>query len=1057
MISTNISGATLISNDAIAGECRTFEAKLRFGEVDYDGLISFTYTSYISPQKCTFGCTPSAIFQCEAVNLASSALSLKNQVFKAMISIAGLNDYICLGEFKITEATLKDGIYNITAYDKMNFVKDKPYLPTISGQQLVFNVFKDICTQIDNEGITSGFTKINPVTFTDTAKIDPSILSGYPLKDALSYLCAYAGRNCIVNRNGAFEARKFTLHSAYTLLNDDRIETPELDEFDSEIQSLTTLTSDENMLSAGTSSAQGITVLCPVMTQSKLNDLYNNDFGLASSAVHLFRAGKVNQILGDPRLEVGDVITLTHEGKAYNFPIMSLKMQFDGGLMTEIEAFGFGDDEGVSLAQKIDFALKKSKDISKYAQASSDLSGVIAGGLGLYKTELSDASGAIRTYMHDKPTLEASSYITTFNSNGFAWTVNGWNNGNPTWLNGINTADSSMVMRAISAHRITADLIDVTDLSALSATIGGWKILSTRLENDCIVLNDDGTYSGYRSGMQCKNNTPSSAAFYAGCTSKTSIATAASSKFFVTQGGKLFASEAEISGKITAKSGTIANFEIADKDTSPSNGFWANSLSCVNKNPNNNSNDYYAVFIRNGGAYNTAAFGVKKCTKTSKPVSADWGDAEYLFYVSNNGLLMAKNANITGSITATSLTLGENVTISYTKLSDKPDLTIYQTKTGAITRGTYQSGSTGIRISSAGLLQASNAVIYGTLYASAGKIGGWTIDNNGISSTSSSNYTVYICNYNNTNDGSRIFHCHNNTANKDTFSVTRAGKLFASNADIEGKITATSGKIGGFDINDFYLCTNGKTWGYDGALLLCSTGSTGKRNIAGSGSVDGWTITSGANFGVRSDGTMYANAALLQGAIITGAVLSSITITDNLETYGTVRFFYNNQFQEGINSGTVTTAGGTKVTGFHVGIAAVPLYLWGNSVKLSSGATVTSDERLKNSITDFNSAHEALFENLQPKTFKYNNGTSDRTHFGFIAQQLKDAIDKSGLTTHEVAAYVSEECEAGGKADYILSIRYSELVALNTHMIQKCMKKISVLEAEILTLKSERN
>ncbi|MCM1364964.1 MAG: tail fiber domain-containing protein [Faecalibacterium sp.] len=1018
MITTNIDGKTLISGDAIAGESRTFEAKLRFGSAEYDGLLSFSYTSYISPQKCTLGCTPSAIFKCEAVDLTSSASSLKNQVFKVFISIAGMNDYICLGEFKITESTLKDGIYSITAYDKMNFIKDKLYVPTISGQQLISSVFKDICTQIEDDAVKDGFTKTNPVVFADTTKINPSVLSGYSLKDALSYLCAYAGRNCIVNRNGAFEARKYTDYSDYELLNDDRIETPELDEFDSQIQSLTALLDDENMLSAGTASAQGMTFVCPIMIQSRLNDLYNKDFGLASSSVHLFRAGNINQLLGDPRLEVGDVIPLTLEGKTYNIPIMSLKMQYDGGLMNEIEVFDFGDDEGVSLEQKIDITLKKSKDISKYAQASSDLSGVIAGGFGLYRTEIADESGAIRTYMHDKPQLEDSVYIATFNSKGFAWTANGWNNGSPVWSDGVDTTASSMVMKAISAHKITADMINVTDLSALNATIGGWKI------------------------------------------------------------------------------GKVDGYDALYTETT----------------------DGYKVGIKGSDHSGHVAFYVKDSAGTD------------LFYVKNNGTLYAKKAIIEGEITATSLTLGKGVKVPYDNVSGTPDLTVYVKKDGTI--GTVKDGSTGIKISSDGLLQASNAVVYGTIYASQGNIGRWIIDANGIKSTSSSNYTVEICNYNNTADDSRIFRCYDSTGtdifrirrngkieaknadiagtitatsgkiagwnignstcfpsdtliytttadgheigikgstgnthiafyvkdkNKnDVFYVNNSGKLYAQNADIAGTITACGGTIGGFEIKETYLRTAEGTWGTDGAIIICPAGTTGKKKIAGSANIDGWTFVSGSKFGVTKDGALYASGAVLGGSILDAAVINGLTISDNIDTYGTHRFYYKSEFHQGINCGSVTMTSGSKLDGFHLGIAAAPTYLWGSSVKFSSGATVTSDERLKNTIADFTEKHEILFENLQPKTFKYNDGTSDRFHFGFIAQQLKTAIEISGLTTQEVAAYVATECEYDGKPDYTLSIRYSELVSLNTHMIQKCLKEIAVLKAEISLLKSER-
>ena len=105
------------------------------------------------------------------------------------------------------------------------------------------------------------------------------------------------------------------------------------------------------------------------------------------------------------------------------------------------------------------------------------------------------------------------------------------------------------------------------------------------------------------------------------------------------------------------------------------------------------------------------------------------------FSVDSSGHLNATGATISGAITATSLTLGSGVTIPYGSVSGAPDLTLYIKKDGTI-GSTPASGSTGFVVSSAGLLQASNAVIYGTIYAGSGTIGGFTIDSTSIHTAS---------------------------------------------------------------------------------------------------------------------------------------------------------------------------------------------------------------------------------------------------------------------------------------------------------------------------------
>lgn len=70
----------------------------------------------------------------------------------------------------------------------------------------------------------------------------------------------------------------------------------------------------------------------------------------------------------------------------------------------------------------------------------------------------------------------------------------------------------------------------------------------------------------------------------------------------------------------------------------------------------------------------------------------------------------------------------------YSDLSGAPDLQGYVSKDGVI--GSQPSaGATGFVVSSAGLLQASNVVVYGTIYATAGTIGGFTLSGGSLVST----------------------------------------------------------------------------------------------------------------------------------------------------------------------------------------------------------------------------------------------------------------------------------------------------------------------------------
>lgn len=136
-----------------------------------------------------------------------------------------------------------------------------------------------------------------------------------------------------------------------------------------------------------------------------------------------------------------------------------------------------------------------------------------------------------------------------------------------------------------------------------------------------------------------------------------------------------------------------------------------------------------------------------------------------------------------------------------------------------------------------------------------------------------------------------------------------------------------------------------------------------------------------------------------------------------------------------------------------LGDGQIDLRLFGSGIYLGTSATaVTSDKRLKTDISEYTTSQENFFNALRPVSFKYINGTSGRTHFGFIAQEVKEAALSVGLTTQDIASYVEFESE-DETLGMECALRYDEFISLNTHMIQKCLKEISDLKAEISELK----
>lgn len=117
---------------------------------------------------------------------------------------------------------------------------------------------------------------------------------------------------------------------------------------------------------------------------------------------------------------------------------------------------------------------------------------------------------------------------------------------------------------------------------------------------------------------------------------------------------------------------------------------------------------------------------------------------------------------------------------------------------------------------------------------------------------------------------------------------------------------------------------------------------------------------------------------------------------------------------------------------------------WANIYAVTSSIG-SSDAHLKNTVAPLTRVHEQIFDELKPVSYKFNENTSDRTHTGFIAQDVKAAVEKAGLTTQDFATYCEWETEGGGTE---CGLRYEELIALCVNEIQKLKKRVAELEGK---------
>lgn len=154
-----------------------------------------------------------------------------------------------------------------------------------------------------------------------------------------------------------------------------------------------------------------------------------------------------------------------------------------------------------------------------------------------------------------------------------------------------------------------------------------------------------------------------------------------------------------------------------------------------------------------------------------------------------------------------------------------------------------------------------------------------------------------------------------------------------------------------------------------------------------------------------------------------------------------------------------------------IDIKADTIRLLGNSYSQTS-PIITSDRSLKENIKPLTDKHIKFFSLLQPVSFTFIDGTSGRTHIGFISQDVEDAMTKAGLTDLDFAGFCKKikiveikdedgnirheaEKDENGNFVYIYSLRYEEFIALNTFMIQRLYEKTQEMHKENQDIKKE--
>ena len=264
------------------------------------------------------------------------------------------------------------------------------------------------------------------------------------------------------------------------------------------------------------------------------------------------------------------------------------------------------------------------------------------------------------------------------------------------------------------------------------------------------------------------------------------------------------------------------------------------------------------------------------------------------------------------------------------------------------------------------------------------------------------------------------------------FGVNTSGELYCTSAHLTGSIDATSGKIG----NETYNFTIGASG--SSASLYCGTSSLAGTGSLGSSSNQIYIGTDGLSFQIENSNFNYTTVLRSGMALVYGDNNGSGNYNRAIAIMSRgIRFFNsgNKKF------GSLSNPNSYEIAEILLGNANQYALLDG-TWKSSNSIAVVSDRNAKNTIENIDSRYIDLIDRLTPRRYKYNNGQSGRFHTGFIAQEVKDAMEAAGLTEQELATLCYDNIGQEGES---WSLRYEELIA-------PMIAKIKALEARIAAL-----
>lgn len=494
--------------DYIMSDSRTFRAVMKFadGSELSDGIAKITTQASTANKDIIAGDTISQSITAEVTGLTADISGKTFVLYFYAVNLFGEleEELIPFGRYKVTSCKQSGVKWTIEAKDGF-YQSDIAYKPTISFSATTDDIEQEICNKLgmlsprydysllcDEDGEPLLTSDGKEIYVRDSAPVTiEAPLEECTCREMLGYCASLDGGKCaMLDREGHL------IHKAWTdidyTISPDRAAEPELDQNDIKISQISCKVDENKTLSITAVPGRCMTFTNPYMTQSLLAKAASNYL------MKPYRPLSVNYILGDPRLDLLDVVTVERaNGTLHRVPIMNLNFSFDGGLGSTVAATGTPDSKfGKSIdgpitrqTKKIVAAAQNATEEKLRAAFQESIDYIIGNEGGYVVTKFNADNQPIATYYSDNLDIEQAKEFLLINNHGLAGGTNG--------IHGqINTAID--IQGRINAEQILTGILSAIVIQSLNYS-------ETNKTGSKIDL-EDGTFSFGGGALTFANN-----------------------------------------------------------------------------------------------------------------------------------------------------------------------------------------------------------------------------------------------------------------------------------------------------------------------------------------------------------------------------------------------------------------------------------------------------------------------------------------------------------------------------------------------------------------------